>query len=125
MKIKKAGEAEKSLKDTGGFQGMTANWIWTADDGMPNYAMRLMEFLPEGRTSYHSHLEEHEFYILEGEAAVINAAGEETRLYPGDALYCGPSEPHQLRNAGSSMMRLICTIPILPGGDGKATTSAA
>ena len=30
---------------------------------------------------------------------------------------------HQFKNVGSTRMKMICTIPILPGGDGKNTTA--
>ena len=89
---------------------------------MPNYALRIMEFAPSGHTSLHAHAEEHEFFFLEGEPAVVDGAGEETGLAAGDVLYVAPHEVHQLRNRGAGIMRVVCTIPILKGGDGKATT---
>jgi hypothetical protein len=46
-----------------GFSGIFTRYLWTADDGCPNFAMRMMEFKPQGYTSYHFHQEEHEFYI--------------------------------------------------------------
>jgi quercetin dioxygenase-like cupin family protein len=105
-----------------GFKGMLARYIWTTDDDCKNYAMRLMEFEPGGHTSYHSHLEEHEFYFLEGVPAYVDADGNEVRLAPGDSIYCLPDEPHQIKNVGETIMRMICTIPILLGGNGKDTT---
>ena len=108
-----------------GFQGMTARFALTLDDGCPRYAMRMMEFEPGGCTSLHAHPEEHEFYFLEGEPAIVDGEGRETRLKIGDFVYTLPGEPHQLRNLGSTPMRVICTIPILPGGDGKVTTQGA
>jgi quercetin dioxygenase-like cupin family protein len=105
-----------------GFQGMTARFALTRDDGCPTFAMRLMEFAPGGHTSLHSHAEEHEFYFLEGEAAVAGADGRQLRVQPGDFVYTRPDEPHQLLNLGTTDMRVICIIPILPGGDGKRTT---
>jgi len=109
--------------DKPGFRGMTARFALTRDDGMPNYAMRIMEFSPGGHTSLHAHREEHEFYFVDGEPAIVDGAGNETRLACGDVVYVGPDEPHQLHNLGASPMRVVCTIPILPGGDGKATTA--
>lgn len=104
-----------------GFKGMFQRFLWTKDDGCQNFAMRLMEFEPNGHTSYHSHLEEHEFFFLEGEAEYIDADGNETRLRPGDTVYVPPEEPHQLKNVGNNVMKVICIIPILLGGDGKKT----
>jgi quercetin dioxygenase-like cupin family protein len=105
-----------------GFKGMFARYIWTTDDDCKNYAMRLMEFEPGGHTSYHSHLEEHEFFFLEGEPVYVDADGNEIRLVPGDSIYTLPDELHQIKNVGETNMKMICTIPILPGGNGKDTT---
>lgn len=104
-----------------GFKGMTARFALTKDDGMPNYALRIMEFEGGGCTSLHAHEEEHEFYFLEGEPGIVDGTGAMTRLKPGDIVYTAPDEMHQLVNLGTSMMRVVCTIPILPGGDGKQT----
>ena len=112
-------EVEGILSDKEGFKGMNQRFIWTKADGCERFAMRLMEFEPYGYTSYHAHLEEHEFFVLEGEAIAVDAEGEEIKLLEGDTLYVPSDEPHQMKNAGGSPMRLLCMIPILPGGDGK------
>lgn len=108
-----------------GFQGMTARYALTKDDGCPRYAMRMMEFEPGGCTSFHAHPEEHEFYFLEGEPAMVGADGKEVPIRPGEFVYTLPDELHQIKNLGNNVMRVICTIPILPGGDGKITTGHA
>jgi quercetin dioxygenase-like cupin family protein len=102
-----------------GFKGMHQRFLWSKDDGCGNFAMRLMEFEPHGHTSYHGHLEEHEFFFLEGEPAFVDAEGNEIPLKAGDTIYVPPDEPHQIKNMGDTVMKLICMIPILPGGDGK------
>jgi mannose-6-phosphate isomerase-like protein (cupin superfamily) len=109
------------LMDKTGFSGMTARFALTRDDRMPHYALRIMEFAPGGHTSLHSHPEEHEFFFIEGEPAIVDGDGKETRLTAGDAVYTAPHELHQIRNVGTVVMRMVCTIPILPGGDGKTT----
>jgi quercetin dioxygenase-like cupin family protein len=119
---KAAADVPDVFMDKPGFAGMTARFALTRDDGMPNYALRIMEFAPGGHTSLHAHVEEHAFFFLEGEPAIVDGDGRETRLAAGDAVYVAPGEPHQLRNLGDRLMRVVCTIPILPGGDGKATT---
>lgn len=108
-----------------GFRGMTARYALTKDDGCPHYAMRMMEFEPGGCTSLHAHPEEHEFYFLDGEPAMVGPDGKEILVRPGEFVYTLPDEPHQIRNVGATPMRVICTIPILPGGDGKRTTGQA
>lgn len=39
-----------------GFKGMTAHFALIRDDGMPHYALRIMEFAPGGYTSLHRHV---------------------------------------------------------------------
>jgi mannose-6-phosphate isomerase-like protein (cupin superfamily) len=101
---------------------MDARFVLTADDGCPRYALRLMEWVPNGHTPYQRHKEEHEMFVLEGEAVVVGEGNKETKLRAGDALYIPPCEYHQIRNVGSGLLRIICTIPIFPGMDGKVTT---
>ena len=98
-------EAVENRKE--GFQGMSARYLWSADDGCPNFAMRIMEFEPHGHTSYHTHLEEHQFFILEGEAVYIDGEGNEVRLKVGDTVFVAPDEPHQIKNNGDTAMKLI------------------
>lgn len=49
------------------------------------------------------------FYILEGEAAAHDN-GAEVRLSPGDLLYTGDGDSHDIRNCGSSTLRLLALI---------------
>ncbi len=119
---KHVSEVPRTKIDRKGFVGMSAKFALSKDDGCPRYAMRLMEFEPGGHTSMHAHPEEHEFYFLEGEPAIVDGNGRETRLRAGDFVYVLPNEPHQIKNVGSTEMKTICTIPIFPGGDGKITT---
>jgi len=100
-------DVERVEAEREGFQGMSARYLWSADDGCPNFAMRMMEFEPHGHTSYHAHLEEHQFYILDGEPAYVDAEGNEIILKVGDTLYVPPEEPHQIKNVGSTVMKLL------------------
>jgi quercetin dioxygenase-like cupin family protein len=108
-----------------GFKGMNARFVLTKYDGCTNYAMRVMEFDPGGHTSLHAHAEEHEFFFLEGEPAYVDGEGNVTRLEYGDLVYVEPYETHQIKNLGNTVMRVVCTIPILSGGDGIITTKAS
>jgi quercetin dioxygenase-like cupin family protein len=107
-----------------GFKGMNARFVLTKYDGCMNYAMRVMEFEPGGHTSVHAHAEEHEFFFLEGEPEYVDGEGNVTRLKYGDLVYVAPFEPHQIKNSGNTVMRVVCTIPILSGGNGIITTNA-
>jgi quercetin dioxygenase-like cupin family protein len=119
MKKKHSSDVSSIEIKKDGFRGMSARYLWSTDDDCRNFAMRVMEFEPGGHTSYHSHAEDHEFYFLEGEPAYVDRDGKEIRLSPGDTVYCAADEPHQIKNVGTTTMKMICTIPILPGGDGK------
>lgn len=123
MICKHISEVPETKIDWKGYMGMTARFALTKDDGCPRYAMRVMEFEPGGHTSLHAHPEEHEVYFLEGEAAIVDGNGKETRLQVGDFVYMLPNELHQFKNVGSTRMKMVCTIPILPGGDGKNSTA--
>lgn len=106
---------------TPGFSGFKARFLLTADDGCPRYAMRLMEIAPGGHCSFHNHKEEHEMYFLEGEG-VLKTDSEKCSIRAGDALLLMPCELHQIRNTGTGMLKMICTVPLFPGKTGKETT---
>lgn len=123
MICKHMSEVPETRIDWKGYVGITARFSLTKDDGCPRYAMRVIEFEPGGHSSLHAHPEEHEVYFLEGEPAIVEGNGKETRLSVGDFVYVPANELHQFKNLGSTRMKMICTIPILPGGDGKTTTA--
>ena len=122
MIVKHTQEMVASPMDKPGFSGMDARFVLTADDGCPRYALRLMEWKPGGHTAYHRHKEEHEMFVIEGEAVAVGEGKKEAKLVAGDALYLAPCELHQIRNAGSGRLRMICTVPIFPGKDGRTTS---
>ncbi len=122
MILKHSKEIPAQRIDRTGFSNMKAKFMLIAQDGCPRYAMRLMEIGPGGHTSYHNHLEEHEMFFLEGEGTVTGEDGVEILIGPGDVLYIEPCENHQLVCRGSKPLKLICTVPIFPGKDGKVTT---
>ena len=121
MLLKHANQVERILINREGFALAYVRYLLIKSDGCPNYAMRLMEFEPTGHTSYHGHEEEHEFYFLEGNGIMVDNDGKEQQVKPGDAVYIPPRHKHQIKNSGNSVLKVICTIPILAGGDGKST----
>ena len=50
-------------------------------------------------------------YIIEGEGALVNEAGEEQPLKAGDFALVDPSEKHQYRNKGDKPFKMICGVP--------------
>jgi quercetin dioxygenase-like cupin family protein len=121
MIVKHAADIPAEPVNKPGFSGFHARFLLTAGDGCPHYAMRLMEIAPGGCTSYHNHQEEHEMFFLEGEG-VLTCEGKEARVGTGDALLLLPCEFHQVRNTGTGMLKMICTVPLLPGKTGRETT---
>jgi quercetin dioxygenase-like cupin family protein len=122
MILKHASDVPAEPVTKPGFSGMHARFLLTAEDGCPRYALRLMEIAPGGCTSSHSHKEEHEMFFLEGEGMLRTGDGNECRIRAGDALLLMPCELHQIRNTGTCMLKMICTVPLLPGKTGKETT---
>lgn len=121
MILKHASDAEPVPITRPGFSGFQARYLLTADDGCPRYALRLMEFAPSGCTSFHGHKEEHEMYFLEGEGLLKTDDGE-YRVRAGDALLLMPCESHQITNTGRGVLKMICTVPLLAGKNGRETT---
>jgi quercetin dioxygenase-like cupin family protein len=96
---------------TEGAKDVTIRWLIAKTDGAPNFAMRLFEIQPGGQTPLHSHEQEHEVFILEGEAAVWKE-GEEALVRPGTAVFIPSEERHCFFNKGKSVMRFLCLVPV-------------
>jgi len=107
MKKKSLAEVKPFDAKKEGFKGHSARYLWTVEDGVENFAMRVMEFEPGGHTSFHSHREEHEVFFLEGEAAYVDEKKQETRLSAGDSIFVSPDEPHQFKNVGEGRLRMV------------------
>ncbi|MDL2257934.1 cupin domain-containing protein [Eubacteriales bacterium OttesenSCG-928-K08] len=76
--------------------------------------MRLFaEITLEPGSSIGAHVHENEaeaFYILEGEATVVDN-GNPVKLTPGQAHLCKDGEAHALQNNSSSIVRVLAAIP--------------
>ena len=93
-------------------EGVAIRWLIGAEQGAPNFAMRLLDIRPGGASPYHSHAEEHEVYVLEGRG-IVRQKGADLPFQAGDVIFINPYEEHQLVNVGDGMLRFICVIPIL------------
>lgn len=125
MLLRSANSVPAVAIDAPGCLAMTARFALTKAEGCPHYAMRLIEFGPGGQTSLHAHAEEHEFYFLEGKGTIVGSDSAETPVAAGDFVYISPHELHQLRNTGTGPFKVLCTIPILAGRDGRSTAADA
>jgi len=95
-------------------KGVTIRWVISAEDGAPNFYMRVFEVSPGGYSPLHSHPWEHEVYILSGEGEVVREDGG-AKLRPGTAVFIPPGETHQFRNTGEQLLRFICVVPSSAG----------
>lgn len=60
--------------------------------------------------------------FLKGEDIVIREGENEVTVSAGDALFIEPREYHQIKNQATEILKMICTVPIFTGKDGKKTT---
>ncbi|MFW9834744.1 MAG: cupin domain-containing protein [Candidatus Thorarchaeota archaeon] len=88
-------------------------WLVGRRTGAKTYAMRHFEIKPGGIIPLHSHAEEHEIFVLEGEAKLIGR--EETVVAKkDDVVYVPSDELHGYDNTnGTKSFRFICVIPLL------------
>lgn len=93
-------------------------------DGAPNFAMRLFEVQPGGHTPLHQHPYEHEILVLQGQGQAVSGDGVTIRpVAGGDVVLVPPHEKHQFRNAGQSVLKFICLVPVsYDCGQGSACT---
>jgi quercetin dioxygenase-like cupin family protein len=81
-------------------------------DGTPVYSYRVFTVEPGGYTPYHQHPYEHMNYIIEGDGALVNEAGEIKELKTGDFALVDPDEKHQYRNLSPDKpFKMICGVP--------------
>lgn len=113
MKLVHASEVEPEEVTEEGAAATTVRWLLSRPEGAPNFAMRLFELAPGGRTPLHEHAWEHEVFVLEGQAEVVSKEGP-VELQTGTAVLVLPGETHQFRNTGGGAARFLCMIP-LPG----------
>ena len=90
--------------------GVNLRLVISAEDGAPNFAMRVFEVEPGGSTPWHSHAWEHEVFVLAGAGEVVSSDGK-SPLKPDDVVFVAPNEQHQFVNTGSDVFRFLCCIP--------------
>jgi quercetin dioxygenase-like cupin family protein len=82
----------------------------TRKDGAPLFIMRMFDIAPGGHTPLHTHDNEHEVFVLEGEGAVWRD-GAEVPLSQGMAVFVPGGEKHQFLNKGMGIFRFLCLVP--------------
>ena len=108
MKVSKYLDTKPTLE----LPGVLKREVINADDGAPNFCMRVFEVEPGSSTPSHSHNWEHEIYILAGQGVAVSEKGE-TPISADSVVFIPANEHHCLRNNGSETLRLICVIPLV------------
>ena len=90
---------------------LKVRWLITKEMGAENFAMRLFEMELGGHSPYHSHIWEHEVFILEGEGVVVGE-GLERKFSVGDVIFIPPKEKHQFINTGETIVKFLCLVPV-------------
>lgn len=106
-------EREELAVDLPGAEGTTVRWLIGRSSGAQTYAMRLFEVKPGSKIPIHSHAEEHEIFVLDGEAQLLGAQ-EPTFAKKDDVVFIPPNMSHGYDNTnGKRAFRFICVIPLL------------
>lgn len=92
--------------------GVTIRWLINEEnDRAPHYALRLIEVAPGGHTPFHSHLFEHENYVVAGSGRLrIGETWHE--VGPGSVMFVPAGTDHMFENSGSEPFRFLCGIPV-------------
>ena len=95
-----------------GAKNVTMRWLVGKQTGAKTYAMRLFEVAPGGIIPLHNHPEEHEIFILKGEAKLLGDIDGVAKK--DDVVFVPSNVQHGYDNtAGTEVFRFICVIPLL------------
>ena len=108
MKIKKYHDATPSVE----MPGVVKREVVNADDGAPNFCMRVFDLEPGSSTPFHTHAWEHEVYILEGTGVAVSEQGE-TPVSRDSVVFVPGEENHCFKNNSNENLRFICVIPFM------------
>ena len=112
MKINKLAEVDKIKVSMEGAQNAFKQVPISKNDGTPVYSFRVFTLEPNGFTPYHNHQFEHINYVIQGEGAIKNEAGEEFPFEQGDFALVEQNEKHQYINKSqNSDFVMICAVP--------------
>ena len=92
--------------------GAVKREVINADDGAPNFCMRVFDIEPGASTPSHEHPWEHEVYVLSGRGVVVGGQGE-TQIAKDSVVFVPPNEHHCFINTGNGPLRFICVIPMV------------
>jgi quercetin dioxygenase-like cupin family protein len=110
MKIEKSSNISKSPVEMDGAKDVGIRWLISKEDGARNFAMRMFELEPGGHTPLHTHSQEHEVFILEGEGTFV-FEGQQHPFGAEYVIFVPPNREHRFMNTGDSVLRMLCIIP--------------
>ncbi|MCK5434068.1 MAG: cupin domain-containing protein [Dehalococcoidales bacterium] len=91
--------------------GVAKREVITADDGAPNFCMRVFDVRSGMSTPSHSHEWEHEIFILCGQGMIVTEQGA-TQIGKENVIFIAPNEIHCIVNTSNEPLRFICVIPL-------------
>ena len=83
---------------------------WLNNEGSKTFAVRHIEIEPDGYSPYHSHVWEHEIFVLEGNGTAVGEKVAKS-ISVGDLISIPGEEVHQIKNTGKSTLKILCMIP--------------
>lgn len=99
--------------DMPGAEKITVRWLIGRQNGAKTYAMRRFEIKPGGIVPLHTHPEEHEIFVLSGEAKLLGSL-KGTVAKKDDVIFIPSDEEHGYDNRDASeSFCFICVIPLL------------
>lgn len=113
MIIKNYQDSEEEKVSEYGSKDVTIRWLIHKTDGALRFAMRRFKISPGGVIGLHSHPEEHEIYIMQGEGILMDDEGREFPVKKDDVIYVPSFENHGYKNEGTEDFVFLCIIPYL------------
>jgi len=110
MKNTKSNHVKKSPVEMEGAKDVDIRWLISKEDGAENFAMRMFEIQPGGQTPLHTHPQEHEVFIVEGQGTLV-FEGQEHEFADEHVIFVPPNKEHRFKNTGDSLLRMLCIIP--------------
>lgn len=114
MKIEKSSNIKKDPVEIEGAKDVEIRWLISEKDGAENFAMRMFELQPGGHTPLHTHPQEHEVFVLEGEGTFV-FEGQEHPFGAEYVVFVPSNKEHRFMNTGETVLRMLCIIPTSSG----------
>ncbi len=91
--------------------GVVRYEVINADDGAPNFSLRVFEVAPGSSTISHKHPWEHEYFIYSGRGVVVGEQGE-TPVAKDSVIFVAPNEHHSFVNNSDEPLRFVVATPL-------------